>query len=588
MKRFRFSSTSTVGLISVIFIYILLILMVLLFSNLILRDVVGEGLFVNRVVLPVGILLPAVLFGLVVFNIVRLIRDRRRQKPGIRFKTRLLLFFAFITFLSSIPQGILSISFIDTTLKSWFSARIGTSLEGGINIALTHYNERVENLESFTNSRVFNSILRDIEYRPQRVWENVRSVNPLIDSLEVFREGDSYIFLGDENGKMREGSTEFGIVNNVYRETTEEVTAIRYRRAVEIEEIAYDVVVSSFLPEAFDLEAGRLTQSLEVFRQLEEYNTLFRFILILFYAFFSFPILLLSILVTFMLSDEIIRPIVHLEEATKKVAEGDFSIRILSRSNDELSVLTKSFNSMVSELDRSRKELLQTEKVVAWQEIAQQLAHEIKNPLTPIKLSAERLLRKFQTDKAGLDVILEPAVASIIREVETLNGMLQEFRDFARLPAPQIQLEPLFPIIQNTLETFRTSYPEMAFYYSHIDRGITILADKDQISRVFHNVCSNAIEAMHKQGEITVQTDLVKKGLLQYCRIQLQDTGPGIDISYQEKVFNPYFTTKENGTGLGLAIVERIVFDHKGEIWFESEPGEGTTFFIDIPAGSEE
>lgn len=586
MKITRFSRSSTVALVSVIFIYVLLILLVLLFSDLLLKDVVEGGVLTNRVIIPIGILLPVVLFGIVILNIIRLIRDRRRNSPGVKFKTRLLLFFAFITFLSSIPQAILSISFIDTTLNSWFSSRIGDSLRGGIHIALTDYNERVNNLRSFSNSRIFKSSLRDLEYRPDRVWDNIGTVNPLIDSVQVFKEDNSFIILGSEVGGVDTFESEFMLKDTVIKETTEAVTALRYFTTMNIEDTQYRIIISSFLPPNFDTEAGQLTQSLEVFQQLEEYNALFRMVLILFYAFFSFPILLLSILVTFLLSDEIIRPIVHLEEATKKVADGDFSIRILSRSKDELSVLTQSFNTMVSELDRSRKKLLQTEKVVAWQEIAQRMAHEIKNPLTPIKLSAERILRKYQQDKNGIDTILEPAVGSIVREVDTLTALLQEFRDFARLPAPELRFEPLYPIIEQTAENFRASYPEIAFYYTHLDRRFTVLGDKKQISRVFYNLCKNAIDAMGKTGEITFQASLVKKGSLYYCRIQLQDTGPGISTAYQDKVFNPYFTTKESGTGLGLAIVERIIFDHKGQIWFESEKEIGTTFYIDLPTES--
>ncbi len=584
MKITRFSRSSTVALVSVIFIYVLLILLVLLFSDLLLKDIVRGGLMMNRIILPLGILLPSVLLGIVILNIVRLIRDRRRNSPGVKFKTRLLLFFTFITFLSSIPQAILSISFIDTTLNSWFSSRIGDSLRGGIHIALTDYNERVNNLRSFSNSRIFKSALRDLEYRPDRVWDNINTVNSLIDSVQAFNPDGTFIMIGDELGKVETYESEFMLTDRVMKETTDRVTALRYYTTVDVEGTEYKVIICSFLPENFDREAGQLTQSLEVFQQLEEYNTLFRFVLILFYAFFSVPILLLSILVTFLLSNEIIRPIVHLEEATKKVADGDFSIRILSRSKDELSVLTQSFNSMVSELDRSRKKLLQTEKVIAWQEIAQRMAHEIKNPLTPIKLSAERILKKFQQDKTGLDAILEPAVGSIIREVNSLTALLQEFRDFARLPAPDVESEVLYPIIENIAENFRASYPEVAFYYTHIRRDMTIIADGGQINRVFYNLCKNAIDAMEGKGEITIQASLVKKGSLHYCRIQLQDTGPGIESNNQDKVFNPYFTTKESGTGLGLAIVERIVFDHKGQIWLESEKGIGTTFYIDLPA----
>ena len=583
MKLFRGTTSSTAGILSVVFIYIILILLVLLFSNQILMDVTEEGRLSNSIIIPIGILLPVVLLGIIVLNVVRLARDKRANKPGVRFKIRLILFFTFISLLSSIPQGILSISFLDTTLNSWFSARLGRALEGGVHIALTHYNERVESLEDFSSSRVFQTLMQDIEYRPERVWENIHSANRMVESFQVFRDGESLFFFGEERGEIEGYSSTLVREGAVIKDTTEDISALRVFQTVDVSGRRYQVVLSSFLPANFDLEAGNLTKSLEVFRQLEEYNTIFRLVLILFYSFFSVPILLLSILVSFILSDEIIRPIVHLEDATRKVAEGDFSVRILSRSRDELAVLTQSFNTMVSEMEHSRRQLLQAEKVTAWQEIAQRMAHEIKNPLTPIKLSAQRILKKYGRDPSGFEEILESAVGSIVREVDNLNDLLQEFRDFARLPAPQTEIVPVKELIDETTASFQASYPEVVFF-QHIGDDITVRADRGQIGRVFQNLIRNAIDAMDERGEITLYASLVTKGNIHYSRIQIQDTGPGIKDRDREKLFHPYFTTKDHGTGLGLAIVERIIFDHKGSIWFDTEPGIGTTFYIDLPS----
>ncbi len=583
MKLFRGTTSSTAGILSVVFIYIILILLVLLFSNQILMDVTEEGRLSNSIIIPIGILLPVVLLGIIVLNVVRLARDKRANKPGVRFKIRLILFFTFISLLSSIPQGILSISFLDTTLNSWFSARLGRALEGGVHIALTHYNERVESLEGFSSSRVFQTLMQDIEYRPERVWENIHSANRMVESFQVFRDGESLFFFGEERGEIEGYSSTLVREGAVIKDTTEDISALRVFQTVDVSGRRYQVVLSSFLPANFDLEAGNLTKSLEVFRQLEEYNTIFRLVLILFYSFFSVPILLLSILVSFILSDEIIRPIVHLEDATRKVAEGDFSVRILSRSRDELAVLTQSFNTMVSEMEHSRRQLLQAEKVTAWQEIAQRMAHEIKNPLTPIKLSAQRILKKYGRDPSGFEEILESAVGSIVREVDNLNDLLQEFRDFARLPAPQTEIVPVKELIDETRASFQASYPEVVFF-QHIGDDITVRADRGQIGRVFQNLIRNAIDAMDERGEITLYASLVTKGNIHYSRIQIQDTGPGIKDRDREKLFHPYFTTKDHGTGLGLAIVERIIFDHKGSIWFDTEPGIGTTFYIDLPS----
>jgi nitrogen fixation/metabolism regulation signal transduction histidine kinase len=584
VKAFRSRTASPVGLISIVLIYILLILLILLFSNQLLRDIAQGESFPSRIIIPLGVAVPGFLIAAVIFNIVRLVRERRANRPGVRFKIRLILFFTFIAFLSSIPQTILSISFIDTTLNSWFSSRIGDALEGGVHIALTYYNEEVEELRTLANSPVLKSLLRTVEYRPDQAWTDIRSINSSVRMMQVYDDdGREIAFFGDPEGRSEVPEQKYPREGMIVKESFETMTMLKIYKLVEYGEMEYNLVLGSVLSENFDEEARQLTDSLETFKQLERYRTIFRVVLILFYSFFSVPILLLTILVSFLLSDEIIRPVVNLEEATKRVAEGDFSTRILSRSNDELSALSQSFNSMVSELEKSRKIILQTEKVTAWQEIAQRMAHEIKNPLTPIRLSAERILRKYRTDPEGLEGLLEQAVGSIVREVENLNTLLGEFRDFARLPSPDLSPVPLASILDSTVESFASSYPGVAIDTSGF-RDCAVMADKKQLSQAFYNLLKNAVDAMNEKGKISVSSSLVTKGNLRYCRIQLQDTGAGIPEEDWDQVFNPYFTTKPKGTGLGLPIVERIIFDHKGYIWFETESGVGTTFFIDLPA----
>ena len=239
---------------------------------------------------------------------------------------------------------------------------------------------------------------------------------------------------------------------------------------------------------------------------------------------------------------------------------------------------------MVSELERSRKEILQTEKVTAWQEIAQRMAHEIKNPLTPIRLSAERILRKYKNQQEDLGTALENGISAIIREVDNLTRLLAEFRDFAKVQPLELERVRLRELVEETVSVYDASYPGTSMETEEVPEEILIKVDRKQLGRVLGNLFKNAIEAMDGKGTLFVRADLVMKGDLKYARIQIQDTGSGIEADHYGQVFNPYFTTKKKGTGLGLSIVERIIFDHGGEIWFESESGTGTTFFIDLPA----
>lgn len=585
MRGLRNATSTTAGLISIIFLYILLISLILFFSNQMLLEVSRGSSFSNITILPLAIVLPLFLFGSIIFNAVRLLRERAARKPGVRFKIRLILFFTFIVFLSSIPQGILSIGFIDTALNSWFSRRLGDALEGGLEIALEHYNDKLENLRAFDENSLARLYMEDLETAPDRAWRRIREINPDLDSMQIVDTGGSELFfMGDGIARMDPLVVARRGEGTLPKESRGEATVLRLVKEVVLSGEERYIVFSMVLPSGFDDKAQELTKALETFRQLERYRTVFRLVLIAFFSLFSLPMILLSILVSFLLSEEIIRPIVNLEDATRRVAEGDYSFRILARSKDELYILIRSFNKMVSELERSRKEILQTEKVTAWQEIAQRMAHEIKNPLTPIRLSAERILRKYRNQKEDLGTALENGISAIIREVDNLTKLLTEFRDFAKVQPLELEEVRLKKLVEDTVSVYQASYPGISLETEEVPEEIVFNADRKQLGRVLGNLFKNAVEAMEGKGTLFIRADLVMKGNLKYARIQIQDTGAGIEADHYGQVFNPYFTTKKKGTGLGLSIVERIIFDHGGEIWFESEKDTGTTFFIDLPA----
>ena len=578
------AGASRSGIVSVFLIYILLIILTYYLTGEVLRGM-PEGDNGGLWIMPAAAIFPVGLFVYVLINIKRLLTDRKNQSPGVRFKSKMILFFALIIMLSSVPQTIISMKFVTTAVNTWFSPEIGAAISGGLKLSLSYYNDKIETLVDFAEAPVFRSMLSDIERSPNRMWNNIHNANPGIDALQLFdSEGISVFYQGAEGAELDEEPSLGGGAGLLPREDRDGRGILRYLLIYPTGRGEYSVILSAILPENLDSTARQLTDAREVFLTYQKNQQDFTLLLYIFYSFFTIPLILISILISFLLSDEVIRPIVSLEAATRRVSEGDYSYRILTRSGDELSNLTRSFNNMMGELENSRKKILQTEKITAWQEIARQLAHELRNPLTPIKLSSERILRKFRKDPDNIGLILESAIEGIIQEVSGLDNLLKEFRDFSRLPAPMPQPFDIRGIISETVETYKTSFSGINFNYNEPVEEIIINADSKQIKQVFTNLVKNACEAIaHDDGKISIQTDLVRKGNSSYCRISVQDNGSGITPEKQEQVFNPYFTTKNEGTGLGLPIVERIIFDHKGQIWFESEEGHGTTFFIDIP-----
>ena len=226
--------------------------------------------------------------------------------------------------------------------------------------------------------------------------------------------------------------------------------------------------------------------------------------------------------------------------------------------------------------------LIRSQKVAAWREVARRLAHEIKNPLTPIQLSAERLRRHFANAPAPTLAFVDECTSTIVAEVESLKGLVDEFSQFARMPAPKAVPTVLHPMLDETLALYDGLFGEVRIERRYAGDLPLVRVDPEQIRRVVINLIDNAVEAMERRGHITVETSLSAADNL--VRIVIADDGPGIPIGDRDKLFLPYFSTKRRGSGLGLAIVRRIIAEHGGAIDVGDNMPHGTRFTIELPA----
>jgi two-component system nitrogen regulation sensor histidine kinase NtrY len=224
-------------------------------------------------------------------------------------------------------------------------------------------------------------------------------------------------------------------------------------------------------------------------------------------------------------------------------------------------------------------ELIKAQQLAAWNEAARRIAHEIKNPLTPIRLAAERMLKKHRQGDPGLARALEEGVEIIVREVTTLQGMVDEFSRYARMPRPQPSRVDLPRLVGETLHLYRNLKPGVAVEACLAGGLEGIWLDGEQIKRALINLLDNAVEATEAPGQVTVGAE-VRDG---HLALRVADTGRGIPAEAKEKLFLPYFSTKGRGTGLGLAIVHRIVTDHHGSIRVEDNSPRGTIFTVELP-----
>ncbi len=225
--------------------------------------------------------------------------------------------------------------------------------------------------------------------------------------------------------------------------------------------------------------------------------------------------------------------------------------------------------------------LIRAQKVAAWREVARRLAHEIKNPLTPIQLSAERLRRHFSGAPAQSKALLEECTSTIIGEVESLKGLVDEFSQFARMPSPRTVPTDLAQLITDTVALYNGIFTDVRIEQRYAPGVPFVRVDPEQIRRVIINLVDNAIEAMERRGEIRLETQLDPSNSV--VRIMVSDDGPGIPLAEREKLFLPYYSTKRRGSGLGLAIVRRIIAEHGGSIDAGDNTPQGTRFTIELP-----
>jgi nitrogen fixation/metabolism regulation signal transduction histidine kinase len=299
-------------------------------------------------------------------------------------------------------------------------------------------------------------------------------------------------------------------------------------------------------------------------------------------AFLAFALfgVLLSIVLGFVVSARISRPVDALTAAAREIAAGTPGVTVDHRlAFGELKALVDTFNRMTTELKSATDNLVASERVAAWQEVARRLAHEIKNPLTPIRMSLETLLaasQRGQLDDRFRGLFSESARA-VLEEVDRLKRIVDEFSQFARLPKPVLAPVDLSALLQPMMALYT---PGNGFTYeTSLAPGVRVMVDKDQLTQVLVNLVKNAEEAMPTGGRVTVR--VASRG--DEAVVEVEDQGAGVPTELKSRLFEPYVTSKPNGTGLGLAIALRIAQEHGGRIEIDDAPVKGALFRFCLP-----
>jgi nitrogen fixation/metabolism regulation signal transduction histidine kinase len=292
--------------------------------------------------------------------------------------------------------------------------------------------------------------------------------------------------------------------------------------------------------------------------------------------------IMVAVLASLWFAARVTRPVVSLAEAARRVAAGDLGAKVEVESSDELGELAAAFNRMTEDLAQQKDRTLQAERVAAWRELARRLAHELKNPLFPLQVTVENLMRAKQKAPEMFEEVFHEGTATLLAEINNLKTIIGRFSEFSRMPQPQRQPTQVNDVLRSVLRVFHAQLQEknqVAVRTELADPLPEISADPDLLHRALQNLVLNAIDAMPEGGELTIRSATLSNGV----EISVSDTGSGLTQEECGRLFTPYYTTKQHGTGLGLAIVQSVVSDHGGKISVESTKEKGTTFRIELP-----
>lgn len=527
-----------------------------------------------------------------VFFIMLSFRKRLQKKVPYKtsIRTKIAIAFILIAIIPSLPIIIITSNIVNNTLNQLFSDKTIIALENSVKLTMDSINDNehtlIQQLDGirYDLSYGYTDISMLMKESYSKIFINtginlfvatISQLSPLNNQLipvafhssqkNIIEQILLYLKIADIDNSIR--NARLSILNETYI-----VVFTRYQQ--------YCIVLYRVIPHNLINAMQYFENAYNEYRKQEFLKSYFTTGVGVTLIIISISIIIIAVILSITLSQSITRPIMELVEAAYQISKGNFSIHLERSEKDEIALLFDSFNQMAAQLEHGRKMMYQTQKLQAWSEIARKLIHEIKNPLTPIRLSAERLYRRYEENHPDFPVIVKDATSTIIEEVNLLMNMLSEFSKFARLPEIKIKQENINTIIENCVAIYKGN--DAITFKLDLNYSIPeIMCDKTLLRQALLNIIQNAIDA--RSTTITIST--IYNDGTRTVNIIIKDNGIGMSNETVSKVFEPTFSTKESGMGLGLAIVEKIIIDHRGDISCKSVLGQGTEFIITLPVG---
>ena len=547
-----------------------------------------------QTLLIIDIFLLLVFFGLIFRNFYRFYYAGKKNKKGSETNLKYISIFSLFTVIPSLIVAIFSLFIFNFGIQNYFDKQITKAVNNSYDVAKNYLDESKENVLSdvimmsvglnrassfyYSNKIQFRNIIRS-----EKILRRIDDVY-LIDSLgnvlisDVRDITEEFVIPSDEDyNQVLEGKPVF-ISNNLENKTT---VMTKLTSLVD----TYLYISRNIDPEILRY-LNETEQAVNFYYSVENSQTGIKVTFAVIYIIVVTLLLFLSTSIAITFASKLTKPIINLIGASDSISKGALDVKVPElETDDEFKQLNRNFNSMIERLKEQQDKLLITERYEAWETVARKLAHEIKNPLTPIQLSIDSLREKYKNKLKNEGQQFEKYLETINRQIKDIEKLVNEFSNFARMPRPILKKINLVNLINQSLEFVKMTSTSSINFISK-NKKTFIHGDEDQLNRVFINLIKNSEEAFVENYE----KDKNFKGIIDieinnnndYINCRLTDNGPG--ITDPKKAMTPYFTTKKKGTGLGLPIVTKIINEHSGTFSISNKKkGQGIMINISLP-----
>ena len=571
---------------------------ILTFFTFINESFIELNYFNFQALLAADLILVLLFFLIIVREIYKLFKDKESRGVGSRTNFRYITFFSISILLPSIIIAIFSLVLFSVGMQKYFDQKITTAVNNSYDVAKNYVDETRNNIEADVllvaidinrNAKLFHDnpkILQDI-LRHQRLIRRLDEIH-LLDSagtikLSSVRDATvkfvpplerAFELLSQENRPIKITD---GITNRSSSLLKLESFIDTYLYVVKF----LDPKIINYLKET--------EQAVNFYYSVENKRTGIKITFALIYVIFVTLLIFLTITIGIKFASRFFKPIVNLIRASESISAGNLNAKVpIIEAEEEIDKLNKNFNLMIDKLKGQQEKLLLSERHEAWENVARKLAHEIKNPLTPIQLSIDRLREKYLNNILNKDEKenFENYLKTINRQIKDIEHLVNEFSDFARMPKPIYKNIDVKQVVNRAINLHTLSNTKIKFNFICKAEKIFANADEQQINRVFINLIKNSIESIleksKKNGEFAYKIDIEIEEKNNYIYCTIDDNGIGFSKENLNNIVKPYFTTKIKGTGLGLAIVNKIINDHDGKIIFSTKQ-DGARVQIILP-----